>query len=104
MKEKETKLAKGSSRKIQASPGRTMWIIIKKKQGALKINCQDDHQKITSYNLEPDKWYCTDDGELEGVSCAKCRRFFAEKEGSDMVVPRIFFFDLCMFRETEIQL
>ena len=80
MKEKETKLAKGSSRKIQASPGRTMQIRIKKKRGALKMNCQDDHEKITGYNTEPDKRYCTNGGELEGVSCAKCKRLFVEKE------------------------
>ena len=91
MKGKEIKFTKDSSGKIKASPSRTMQIRIKIKRGALKTNCQEDHEEITCYNVDPDKIYCTNGGELEGVSCAKCRRLFVVKKGSDMVVPAIKF-------------
>ena len=66
-----------------------MRIIIKNKQEDLKINCHEDHEEITGYNEEPDKRYCTDSGELQGVSCTKCIRLFTEKEGGNVVIPTI---------------
>ena len=55
MKEKETKLTKDTSGKIQLSPGRAIQLRINNTQGALKMKCQEDHEEITGYNAELDK-------------------------------------------------
>ena len=77
-----------------------MRIKIKNKQGALKIKCQEIHEEITGYNIEPDKQYCTESRELQGISCVKYRRFFVENKGDDVVVPTIkCTIDICSGRQ-----
>ena len=76
----QIKLIKDSLVKSAASLGLTTRIQIINKQGALKkMKCQQDHEVITGYNIEPDKLYCTNSGKLYSVSCVNFRRLFAEK-------------------------